>query len=156
MSTWTEGLTFAGRITAVATDQIPVDAPVDRARHAYGNGPFAVLRMPPLPDEPGLYVWCADGVPVYVGQTRGALRARLGPNGYSTISTYNTFARQPGRRNGGQQTNCRVNAPANLALRDGHELTLSYRVTGSLETLAAEADWMRLHCLPAWNRQDRR
>lgn len=156
MGTWTDGLTFAGRIAAAATGQIPVEAPIGRVRHPYGNGPFAVLRMPPLPGEPGLYLWCADGVPVYVGQTRGALRSRLGPNGYSTISTYNTFARQPGRKNGGQQTNCRVNALANLALRDGHELTLWYRVTGSLDALAAEADWMRRYGLPAWNRQDRR
>jgi hypothetical protein len=153
---WNDGLTFAGQITAWATDEVPVEPPIGRARHAYGSGPFAVLRMPPLPDEPGLYVWCSDGVPVYVGQTRGALRSRLGPNGYSTISTYNTFARQPGRRNGGQQTNCRVNSLANLALRDGHMLTLWYRVTASLDALAAEADWMRWHGLPTWNRQDRR
>lgn len=95
-------------------------------------------------------------MPVYVGQTRGALRSRLGPNGYSRISTYNTFARQPGRTNGGQQTNCRVNALANLALREGHELTLWYEVTSASGALAAEANWMRRNGLPPWNRHDRR
>src|SRR5205085_1353408 len=48
---------------------------------------------------------------------------------YATISTYNTLARQPGRRNGGQQTNCRVNALANEALAAGRTLAIWYRVT---------------------------
>ena len=123
MSAWANGLSCAGEITALAIAQAPTDAPLGRERHAYGHGPFAVLRMPPLPAAPGLYVWCSDGAPVYVGQTRSRLRLRLGSNGYARISTYNTFAREPGRKNGGQQTNCRVNALANAALRDGHELT---------------------------------
>jgi hypothetical protein len=46
-----------------------------------------------------------DGRVVYVGQTRAPLSVRLGSQGYSTISKYNTFARQSGRTNGGQQTN---------------------------------------------------
>ena len=112
--------------------------------------------MPSLPDRPGLYVWCVEGAPAYVGQTRGTLRARLGPNGYSRISTYNTFARQPGRTNGGQQTNCRVNALANEALRAGHELTLWYRITPAVDSALVEAEWMRLNGLPPWNKQDRR
>jgi hypothetical protein len=64
--------------------------------------------MPRLPNEPGLYLWDVDGLIVYVGQTRTPLSTRLGPNGYATISMYNTLARQPGRTNGGQQTNCRI------------------------------------------------
>jgi hypothetical protein len=156
VGSWTDGLTFAGTIVAAAIDQAPMPAPLGRTRHPYGHGPFAVLRMPMLPAQPGLYVWCSDGVPVYVGQTRAALRSRLGSNGYSRVSSYNTFARQPGRTNGGQQTNCRVNALANIALRDGHELTLWYRVTSALKARIAEADWMSRNGLPPWNRQDRR
>ena len=156
MASWSDGLNLAGTVVPHALDVYASDPPVGRVRHAYGDGPFAALRMPPLPANPGLYVWCASGQPVYVGQTRGTLRSRLGPNGYSTISAYNTFARQPGRTNGGQQTNCRVNALANAALRAGHELTIWYRMTSAEEALHAEAKWMRLNGLPQWNRQDRR
>jgi hypothetical protein len=80
--------------------------------------------MPPFPNEPGLYLWEEDGEVVYVGQTRTPLGVRLGSQGYATISNYNTFARQPGRTNGGQQTNCRVNALANRSLTSGHTLTI--------------------------------
>jgi hypothetical protein len=45
MSAWTEGLSFAGQIVAVATDQSPVDAPIGRVRDAYGHGPFAVPAL---------------------------------------------------------------------------------------------------------------
>ena len=56
---------------------------------------------------------------VYVGQTRMPLRNRLGSNGYAAISSANTLAREAGRTNGGQQTNCRVNALANAAIAGG-------------------------------------
>ena len=156
MTEWSDGLTLAGVVIPVALDVYPPEPPEDRLRHAHGDGPFAVLRMPTLPASPGLYALCASGEPVYVGQTQGTLRSRLGPNGYSRISTYNTFARQPGKTNGGQQTNCRVNALANAAVRSGHELTVWYRVTTAADALHAEAQWMRSNGLPPWNRQDRR
>ena len=107
--------------------------------------------MPPLPNAPGLYLWQADDEIVYVGQTRMPLKKRLGPNGYSSISAYNTFAREPGRRNGGQQTNCRVNALANAALSAGRTLTIWYRATD--EGRAEEAQWMATFGLPTWNRR---
>ena len=156
MMSWSDGLTLAGIVVPHALDVYPPDPPEGRVRHAYGDGPFAALRMPSLPASPGLYVWCASGEPVYVGQTRGTLRSRLGPNGYSRISAYNTFACEPGRTNGGQQTNCRVNALANAALCAGGELTVWYRVTTAADALHAEAHWMRRNGLPRWNRQDRR
>jgi len=46
--------------------------------------------------------------------------------------------------------------PAPTPLRDGHELTIWYRVTTADGALAAEADWMRLNGLPPWNSHDRR
>lgn len=112
--------------------------------------------MPALPEEPGLYVWAIADTPMYVGQTTGTLRKRLGSNGYATITAYNTLAKQPGRTNGGQQTNCRINALATNVLRAGAGLDLWYRVTTSAEFLATEAAWMRTHGFPQWNRQDRR
>lgn len=120
----TEGFNSAGPVAHRGLNRPPADPPVGRARHSFGGGPFARLVMPPLPSEPGLYLWELDGQVVYVGQTRTPLSKRLGSNGYSTIATFNTLARQPGRTNGGQQTNCRVNALANQALAGCHKLTI--------------------------------
>jgi hypothetical protein len=107
--------------------------------------------MPALPNGPGLYLWQEGDEAVYVGQTRMPLRKRLGPNGYSSITAYNTFAREVGRRNGGQETNCRVNALANAALMAGRTLTIWYRITD--QGVAEEASWMSAFGLPIWNRR---
>jgi hypothetical protein len=88
-----------------------------------------------------------------VGQTRTPLSKRLGPNGYSTISAYNTFARQPGRTNGGQQTNCRINALANAALVAGSELAIWFRETSPEDAPGEEAAWMSQWGKPDWNRR---
>lgn len=124
----TERFVRAGEVIHRGLDLPAPVIPIGRRKHAYGLGPFARLVMPPLPDVSGVYLWELDGEVVYVGQTRTPLKQRLGPNGYSTISVYNTLARQPGRTNGGQQTNCRVNALANLALSAGRTLVIWYRV----------------------------
>jgi hypothetical protein len=109
--------------------------------------------MPALPSQPGLYAWERDGVVVYVGQTRMPLKDRLGSNGYATISTYNTLAREPGRTNGGQQTNCRVNALANRALVSGSSLVIWYRITEAGVASSEEAAWMSRWGMPEWNRR---
>ena len=144
---------MAGPVVNRGLNILPTPLPPGRLRHRFGEGPFARLVMPPLPDQPGLYLWQVDEEIVYVGQTRTPLHKRLGPNGYSTISTYNTLAREPGRRNGGQQTNCRVNALANTALASGQTLRVWYRVTAADDARAEEARWMRGFGLPAWNRR---
>jgi hypothetical protein len=149
----TNGFKCAGPVSHRGLNLSPADPPSGRDRHSSGSGPFARLVMPPLPGEPGLYLWQLDGHVVYVGQTRTPLSKRLGSNGYATISTYNTFARQPGRTNGGQQTNCRVNALANQALVNGHQLTIWYRVTPAEQALVEEARWMGAHGRPEWNRR---
>ena len=148
-----DGFVFAGAVGHRGLNLLPANPPLDRRRHAYGDGPFAKLVMPRLPAEPGLYVWQLDGRVVYIGQTRTPLAKRLGSNGYSAISTYNTLARQPGRTNGGQQTNCRVNALANAALASGATLTIWYRVTAADVALAEEARWMTTFGKPEWNRR---
>jgi hypothetical protein len=81
------------------------------------------------------------------------LRKRLGSNGYATISRYNTLARELGRTNGGQQTNCRVNALANTSLSAGRVLTIWYRVTAADEVRMGEARWMGAFGVPEWNRR---
>lgn len=109
--------------------------------------------MPALPSEPGVYAWVRDGVVLYLGQTQTPLAKRLGSNGYSTISTYNTLARQPGRTNGGQQTNCRINALANSAFADGATLFIWYRATALASAKEEEANWMDRWGKPEWNRR---
>jgi hypothetical protein len=152
----TDGFVRAGVVGHAGLNLQLLPLPEGRLRHAYGAGPFAKLRMPPLPSEPGLYLWEENGNIVYVGQTRTPLSKRLGSQGYSTISNYNTFARQPGRTNGGQQTNCRVNALANHALAAGHTLVIWCRTTSPETARDEEALWMQRFGLPPWNRRDER
>jgi hypothetical protein len=148
-----EGFNRAGTLSHRGLNIIPASPPPPRKRHRYGNGPFAKLAMPKLPAEPGVYIWEADGRVVYVGQTRGTLASRLGSNGYSTISTYNTFEREPGRRNGGQQTNCRVNALANAVLCGGGTISVWYMITTAENAGQAETAWMARNGKPEWNRR---
>lgn len=149
----TRGFQRAGDIGHRGLNLAPDAAPEGRSRHTFGDGPFARLVMPRLPAQPGLYLWEQDGRIVYVGQTRTPLSKRLGPLGYATISRYNTLARQPGRTNGGQQTNCRVNALANQALAEGHRLAIWHRVTSADQARIEEARWMATHGKPEWNRR---
>lgn len=152
----TDGFTHAGEIAHRGLGITFAAVREGRTMHRYGAGPFAKLVMPPLPERPGLYLWVIDGVVMYVGQTVGSLRNRLGSRGYATISSYNTLARQPGRTNGGQQTNCRINAMANAALIDGKKIVLWYRVTDAADAKVEEAAWMSRFGLPPWNRRDER
>jgi hypothetical protein len=149
----TGGFNCADAVTHRGLNVSPADPPLGRYRHSSGNGPFARLVMPRLPAEPGVYLWELDGKVVYGGQTRTPLSKRLGSNGYSTITTYNTLARQPGRTHGGQLTNCRVNCLANQALVAGHRLSIWYRVTAADRVLVEEALWMAAHGKPKWNRR---
>ena len=152
----TDGFVRAGVVGSAALNVEPDPLPGERKRHAYGNGPFAKLRMPRLPNEPGLYLWEEDGEIVYVGQTKTPLSVRLGSQGYSIISNYNTFARQPGRTNGGQQTNCRINALANQSLASGHTLVIWCRTMSGERAREEESLWMQRFGLPPWNRRDER
>lgn len=93
----TDGFTCAGIVHHAGLNLTFARVRDYRSIHAYGAGPFAKLKMPPLPDSAGMYLWTVDGAVVYVGQTRGTLRNRLGPVGYSTIYEYNTLAREHGR-----------------------------------------------------------
>ena len=147
------GFTCAGQVGHRGLNLSPADPPAGRHRHKYGDGPFARLVMPPLPAQSGIYAWVRDGVVLYLGQTQTPLSKRLGSNGYSTISTYNTLARQPGRTNGGQQTNCRINALANAALTSEVSLFIWYRIAAPAATKFEEAEWMSQWGMPPWNRR---
>ena len=153
---WASGLTCAGEVSASGLDIAAPSVPPGRVWHRYGRGPFADLEMPWLPQEPGIYVWAVDGEPVYVGKTAGALARRLGPTGYARIHRANTLAAEAGRRNGGQQTNCRINALANVALVSGQAITLWYAVCDRELVTGPEQGWMTSHGVPPWNRRDER
>lgn len=152
----TEGFTCAGPIGNLGLNLFPLPSPVGRLRHPYGAGPFARLVMPPLPNEPGLYLWDVEGSIKYVGQTRTPISKRLGSNGYATISAYNTLARQPGKTNGGQQTNCRINTLANAQLTLGKRIVIWYLVTAAEAAAIEEARWMSIFGAPDWNRRTER
>jgi hypothetical protein len=152
----TDGFDCAGSIGHDGLNLEPDPLPVGRRRNKYGAGPFARLKMPALPTAPGLYLWQKGDQVVYVGQTRTPLRERLGSRGYSTISNYNTFAREPGRKNGGQETNCRINWLANQAIASGEELRIWVRALPAPEVKAEEARWMAAFGVPPWNRRDER
>ncbi|MCP4087105.1 MAG: hypothetical protein GY745_18970 [Actinomycetia bacterium] len=108
--------------------------------------------MPPLPSSPGLYIWAIDGAVAYVGQTQRSLAERLGPAGYSHITRANVQAAQPGRTNGGQQTNCRINALANATLVEGRTVEIWVRELPAEDAKRGEANWFRSHGRPPWNR----
>jgi hypothetical protein len=139
----TEGFSCAGKVGHKGLNVAPGPPPAGRVRHPFGEGPFARLVMPPLPKEPGLYLWEVDGTVRYVGQTRMPLAERLGSRGYATISNYNTLARQPGKRNGGQQTNCRINALANQELSEGRTISIWFRVTADVAIRRTRATLQR-------------
>lgn len=82
----------------------------------HGAGPFCRLRLPPLPAVAGAYVLSVDAAPVYVGICAD-LRERWGPRGYAIISPKNCFE-------GGQSTNCKVNAAILRSVREGHRVDL--------------------------------
>ena len=147
-----EGFQRAGMIGYRELNIMPTTLPIGRNRNKYGGGPFAKLTMPYVPNEPGLYLWEMEGEVLYVGQTRTPLRKRLGSQGYSTISNYNTFAKQPGKTNGGQETNCRVNALANALLVAGKNLYIWTKITSAEVALASETEWINTYGKPAWNR----
>jgi hypothetical protein len=154
---WSVGLVCAGPVLARENGIESPQPEPGRERHRYGGGPFAALEMPSVPDSPGIYVWSVKGVPVYVGKASNSLHTRLGANGYARISRYNTYAPQPGRKNGGQQTNCRINALAGAALGSGEPIELWYRtLPTSVEASEAESGWVRNYGVPAWSLRDER
>jgi hypothetical protein len=147
-----EGFILSGALSYRYLGLLPDPLPEGRLRNKYGNGPFAKLTMPWLPNEAGVYLWESGDQVLYVGQTRTPLRKRLGPQGYSTISNYNTFARQPGRTNGGQETNCRVNSLANEILASGGAINIWVKITPPELALAGESNWISTYGKPPWNR----
>ena len=86
--------------------------------HAHGRGTFVRLRTEHLPPEPGVYAVVGnDGDVLYVGRARDSIRRQWSPQGYAVIHARNCFQ-------GGQSTNCRVNALIADQLSRGRTLAL--------------------------------
>lgn len=113
--------------------------------HAYGIGPFCRFRIGQKRRDPGLYVLTLDDVPVYAGECVDVGK-RWGPNGYGGISPRNCFQ-------GGQSTNCRVNAAILVEALLGRRIDLWFaNFDGPRDArLAAETILIR-NLKPAWNR----
>lgn len=113
--------------------------------HAYGAGPFCRFRIARKRRESGLYVLTLDDVPVYAGECAD-LEKRWGPNGYGGISPRNCFQ-------GGQPTNCRINATVLVAAKAGHRLDLWFcPFDGETESRRSAETRLIQTLRPAWNR----
>ncbi len=113
-----------------------------------GRGPFCRFRIAQVRHQAGLYVLVSGNQPVYVGETIN-LAKRWGSNGYGAISPRNCYE-------GGQSTNCRVNAAVLDGVQKGGRFELWFaQFDGPRdERLAAEiALIQQLH--PPWNRKGR-
>ncbi|WP_193368038.1 GIY-YIG nuclease family protein [Pelagibius marinus] len=113
--------------------------------HAYGAGPFCRFRIGRGHHKPGLYVLTLDNEAVYAGECVD-LAKRWGPNGYGSISPRNCF-------DGGQPTNCRLNAAILVAVKKGQRLDLWFHATeGSREERQAAETRLIMDLRPVWNR----
>lgn len=113
--------------------------------HADGMGPFCRFRIGRKHREAGLYVLTVDDAPVYAGECVN-LSVRWGPNGYGGISPRNCY-------DGGQPTNCRVNAAILVEAKLNRQISLWFSpFLGSRdERLAAETQLIQA-LMPKWNR----
>lgn len=113
--------------------------------HAHGAGPFCRFRIGRKRRDSGLYVLTLNDVPVYAGECVD-LGKRWGPNGYGGISPRNCFQ-------GGQPTNCRVNAAILLEALRGSRLDLWFATFDGLRDARLAAETALIRALkPAWNR----
>ena len=113
--------------------------------HAYGSGPFCRFRVARKRREPGLYVLTIDDEAVYAGECVD-LQKRWGPNGYGGISPRNCFQ-------GGQPTNCRVNAAILQSANQGRKLQLWFYPMDSGTEVRRAAETRLIRALqPSWNR----
>jgi len=118
------------------------------ALHAYGAGPFCRFRIARKRRETGLYVLTRDDIPVYAGECIDVGK-RWGANGYGGISPRNCFQ-------GGQRTNCRVNAAILVEAIRGCRFDLWFAIFDGSRDARLAAETALIHSLdPTWNRSKR-
>jgi hypothetical protein len=100
-----------------------------------------------LPNSGGVYVFAQGDRAMYVGVAGDPMADQLSSQ-YRRISPAKTLAPLPDGSRGGQQTNCRINAQINSALRRGDEITLWFQLGGD----SADRDrFIERFGRPPWN-----
>ncbi len=113
--------------------------------HAHGSGPYCRFRIARKRRDAGLYVLTVDDAAVYAGECV-ALEKRWGSNGYGGISPRNCFQ-------GGQQTNCRINAAILATAKEGRRIELWFcSLDADTETRRAAETELIMSLQPPWNR----
>jgi hypothetical protein len=107
--------------------------------HQYGDGPFCKFRVATTCGE-GVYAFVVEGAVKYIGECED-LASRMN-NGYGNISPRNCY-------DGGQPTNCRVNALVRDEAARGHRITLWFHATHNRKLVEADVIWA---LQPPWNR----
>ncbi len=92
--------------------------------HNYGQGPFCKFKVPAALQQAGVYAISVDGCVKYIGECEN-LTVRFNM-GYGNISPRNCF-------DGGQQTNCRINALVYQSSVKGQEIDLWFHGTKSFK-----------------------
>jgi hypothetical protein len=111
----------------------------NRRLHQYGGGPFCKFRLHTDCGE-GVYAFVVERDVAYVGECED-LASRFN-SGYGNISPRNCFE-------GGQPTNCRVNALVLRHSASGQDITLWFHPTANRKEV--EAQLLRA-VAPPWNR----
>jgi len=110
------------------------------ALNPHGAGPFCRFVVSDAPHQGGVYVLTADDHVMYIGKAQN-LAQRWGPSGYGTIQPKNCYQ-------GGQSTNCKINAAVLRMTKAGQRLDLFFLDSDDRHAIEARlvAD---LH--PPWN-----
>ena len=109
----------------------------------YGMGSFCRYRIPKNRHQEGVYLITRDGEVVYIGKCIDlTYRHNIG---YGQISPKNCYE-------GGQPTNCRINAKILKYAKSGHQFGLWFLTTPDSNRIEIE---LINSCNPAWNRQHR-
>lgn len=109
----------------------------------HGIGPFCRYRIPKNWHQEGVYLITRDGEVVYIGKCIDLTYRHN--TGYGQISPKNCFE-------GGQPTNCRINAEILKYAKSGHQFELWFLSTSDSDKIEIE---LISNCSPAWNRQHR-
>jgi len=122
--------------------ELRFDNPRNLSLNKYGRGPFCRFRIPSeWSGRSGVYILTRNGVPVYAGKCDDlAVRFNMG---YGQISPRNCYQ-------GGQETNCRINAEILRAVQSGARIELFFHSTSNSAEIEA-AVISRLQT--PWNRQ---
>lgn len=146
-----EGLAYVGPITierdssGVPVEYLPQERYENRdglRLNRHGKGPFCRFDIPKLVEDAGVYSITVDNSVVYIGECQN-FRERYGPRGYGVIHPRNCF-------DGGQPTNCKINARVLEATLRGSIPVLWFVSEAATSRKHVEAELIARY-LPSWN-----